>query len=160
MPYAPLGVLSRRNVASNFIRAWQVFFTAMAIDCDPLVEGSPFVWSPDFYLPQIRWVAGVVFNEHDPTSFVERTQQRLLLLNGLPDFRSYTGLEWHGENSCSPLTVGRTEYSLDLDGNPDATDEDRLFFDPILFPHETPLRQFSEQYVQAVRAARRFAGVE
>jgi hypothetical protein len=114
---------------------WAVFFETMEVKAEYEPEGFDLPggirYLPDFYLPEIKWAAEVKPSitcfgiESKPYAFVQATGIPLLMLDGEPGFRSYTGIE----NVSGIDEIA--EFSLDVwTYRRHFTDEHRLWAQP------------------------------
>jgi hypothetical protein len=136
---------------------WAVAFNALSIRYEYELEGWPLddgtLYLPDFYLPRISMWAEVKPLEFTHPErrkcelLVRGTGRGCLLLDGLPDFRSYEGL------TLDSGEITSCRYLLDIYAHHRRLyfRERRLFADP----GDLELDDFSERYGNAVGAARR-----
>lgn len=120
-----------RMYRSRLEARWSIAFDTLGLKFlyEPegfqMQDGTRYL--PDFYLPEIRWFAEVKPFAHSSSkaySFVKHSSNSLLMLDGEPSFRSYTGF--------TPCDAGpeQLEFSLDIFTYPKAFKEARLFSMP------------------------------
>lgn len=121
----------RRHYRSRLEARWSVFFDVMKIKFiyEPegyhLPDGEKYL--PDFWLPDFRWFAEVKGRPGDcgkAYPFVAASGFAVLALDGVPDYRSYTGFQ------PGPTGPEHLEYSLDIVSYPRQTAEGMLFAEP------------------------------
>lgn len=151
-----------RFFRSRLEARWGKFFDEMGFRFNYEPEGFKLTdgtcYLPDFYLSDYNWFAEVKPNiaalVENPKSFMfaKDTGLNVLVLDGEPDYRSYTGFT---SFDCEgKTTFAEVQYSLDVDYH-GTRDENRFFSDPHYTPEDfaNPLAAFSPRYQTAANAA-------
>ena len=136
---------------------WAVFFDSIGLQFEYEPEGLELPdgtrYLPDFYLPQVKWFAEVKPNLHifyaedKARLFVKYGGLPVLMLDGPPSFKGYSGLEeFEGSILDEP-------YSLDVIDHAKTFAEGRLWSDLSLCVDIPAEANFSRRYIEAVELA-------